>query len=213
MKVVLENYMGSDLDVVNIARVSFNKESLELDRRDIKLIGYLAKHGHWTPFAHVQLRFKLQAPIFVARQLMKHQVGLVWNEVSRRYVDDGMTFHAPEGWRKRADNVKQGSQLECIENDTPIFKAYWDYIQKGVELYNYMIEKGASPEQVRMVLPISLNTEWVWTGSLVAFQRVIQLRTSPTAQYETKQLVEQMDALISGIDELKHSWGSLRDQD
>jgi len=138
--------MGTDLDVVNVARVSFNKESTELDRRDIKLIGYLARHGHWTPFAHVQMTFKFQAPIFVARQLMKHQIGLVWNEVSRRYVDNGLEFHQPEGWRKRADNVKQGSQLELVDvPDEYLNKMYWEYMNRGVEYYDYLMKIGNAP--------------------------------------------------------------------
>ena len=115
MKVELLEIMGSDLTVVNAARVSFAMESEEFGSRDKKLIKYLARHNHWTPFGHVQVQFRVKAPVFVARQLVKHQVGLVWNEVSRRYVDFVPEFHAPEAWRKRADNKKQGSSDEIFE--------------------------------------------------------------------------------------------------
>ena len=108
-KVKLIDKLGSDKTVVNAARVSFNKEISEMKQADRKLIKYLASHGHWTPFGHVQLQFRIAAPVFVARQLGKHQVGLVWNEVSRRYVDTDVSFYTPEDWRKRADNRKQGS--------------------------------------------------------------------------------------------------------
>ncbi len=114
MKAELLEVMGSDLTIVNAARVSFAAESHEFSGRDKKLIKYLAKHNHWTPFGHVQLQFRLKAPVFVARQLVKHQVGLVWNEVSRRYVDLRPEFHEPEGWRLKAQDKKQGSSLETF---------------------------------------------------------------------------------------------------
>jgi thymidylate synthase (FAD) len=109
MKVDLIDHMGSDLTVVNAARVSFNKTSSSLTEKDIKLINYLAKHKHWSPFSHCFVQFRIKAPIFVARQLGKHQVGLAWNEVSRRYVDSEPEFYKPVMWRGRAENAKQGS--------------------------------------------------------------------------------------------------------
>ena len=115
MKVDLLDIMGSDLTVVNAARVSFAAESDEFGSRDKKLIRYLAKHNHWTPFAHVQVQFRIKAPLFCARQLVKHQSGLVWNEISRRYVDIIPEFHQPDSWRKKADNKKQGSSEESFE--------------------------------------------------------------------------------------------------
>ena len=110
------DHMGSDLTVVNSARVSFDKKVSVLSTKDAKLINYLAKHQHWTPFAHVQVTVLVEAPVFVARQLVKHQVGLVWNEVSRRYVSDAPTFHVPDVWRQAADNVKQGSSANPIQH-------------------------------------------------------------------------------------------------
>ena len=175
MKVELIDSMGSDLTVVNAARVSFNKHHTELEDSDEKLIAYLAKHGHWTPFGHPHLQFRISAPIFVARQLVKHQVGLVWNEISRRYVDSTPTFYITDKWRSRAKNKKQGSGDELIELDS------WDYAKiqdanvAAVDVYSHLLKRGVAPEQARMVLPLSMYTEWYWTGSLYAFARVCKL--------------------------------------
>lgn len=208
------NHLGSDLDVVNAARVSFDKESdweidwntgcncfakseiecscesfypdKALSEKDSKLIDYLAKHKHWSPFSHCYLKFRIKAPIFVARQLQKHTVGLAWNEVSRRYVDSEPEFYFPDFWREKAENVKQGSSLE--PNDV-----YEDNMGFGPEFYvamlrdEYMrlISCDACPEQARMILPQNTVTEWIWSGSLAAFARVVKLRTDPHSQYET----------------------------
>lgn len=201
------DHMGSDLDVVNAARVSFDKESdwesealcptdpvtggkippyKRLKEQDAKLIDYLAKHKHWSPFSHCYLKFRIKAPIFVARQLQKHTVGLAWNEVSRRYVDSEPEFYFPDIWREKAENVKQGSSLE--PND-----AYEDNMGFGPEFYVAMLRDeylrliscGVCPEQARMILPQNTVTEWIWSGSLAAFARVVKLRTDPHSQYET----------------------------
>ena len=178
MKVELIDLMGGDLTVVNSARVSFDKIASKVKESDQKLIRFLAAHDHWTPFGHVQAQFRIKAPVFVARQLVKHQVGMVWNEVSRRYVDTAPEFHAPEGWRKRAPDKKQGSLNETLDNDSLVYNAYWDLMTRSEELYDFMLEKGVAPEQARMILPQSMMTEWIWTGSLVAFARVVKLRSS-----------------------------------
>jgi len=173
MKVELLEIMGSDLTVVNSARVSFAMESEEFGSRDKKLIRYLANHNHWTPFGHVQLQFRIKAPVFVARQLVKHQVGLVWNEVSRRYVDFEPEFHTPEAWRKRADNKKQGSSDEVFtgKQEERWNEKYCDLLERVRTTYDNMIAAGVSPEQARMILPQSMMTEWYWTGSLASFAR------------------------------------------
>lgn len=219
MKVDLIDYMGSDLSVVNAARVSFDKISEAkdyefidlghisgnlipiLEERDAKLIRYLAKHNHWTPFAHAFASFRVKAPIFVARQLGKHQVGLVWNEVSRRYVDSEPEFYVPSEWRKRAENVKQGSSDETVEilrsrlhGDQTVQDAVERLIHHTEELYQEMLEVGVCPEQARMVLPQSMYTEWVWSGSLAAFSRVCKLRLDPHTQKETRDIAEMIDA-------------------
>lgn len=223
MKVELIDSMGSDLSVVNAARVSFAKESdweychedgvhpfdqfKELSEKDQKLINYLAKHGHWTPFAHSFLSFRIKAPIFVARQLVKHQVGLAWNEVSRRYVDDEPEFWFPEVWRGKPVNAKQGSDgimplpdIEC---------AYWPELVIGESLKCYleMVDKGYAPEQARMVLPQNTMTEWIWSGSLAAFARVCKLRLDPHAQQETQEIAKQINGLVPDV--FKYSWKAL----
>lgn len=196
MKVELIDVMGSDLTVVNAARVSFDKHHTELEDNDEKLIAYLAKHGHWTPFGHPQIQFRISAPIYVARQLVKHQVGLVWNEVSRRYVDSKPMFFITKAWRSKAENKKQGSGDEIIE----LAPEEWDYIDKAYrwanDSYSMLLKKGVAPEQARMVLPQSMYTEWYWTGSLFAFSRVCKLRLHDDAQLETRELAQQINDLI-----------------
>lgn len=205
--VELIDSMGSDLSVVNAARVSFNKQSsfsefysckadeedkipsYKLSERDEKLIYYLAKHYHWTPFAHAFASFRIKAPIFVARQLVKHQVGLAWNEVSRRYVDDEPEFYFPDVWRgKPTGNIKQGSEGEW--HDTEIGAVY-ELLEDLVTTYTGMINRGCAPEMARMVLPQNTMTEWIWSGSLAAFARVCKLRLDSHAQQET-QVVAKM---------------------
>jgi thymidylate synthase (FAD) len=204
--------MGDDLRVANAARVSFGKESEAFDGKDEKLINYLAEHGHWTPFAHCFLTFRIKAPIFVARQLGKHQVGLVWNEVSRRYVDSEPEFYVPEGWRKRAENVKQGSSNELADL-TDLGSAYSpEYSQdRAVLVYNRLLSMGVCPEQARMVLPQSMYTEWYWSGSLIAFHRVCELRLDPHTQRETQEVARQIYHL--SCSKFPVSWGALSRKD
>jgi len=199
MKVDLIDNMGSDLTVVNAARVSFAKHHERFIDKDEKLIAYLAKHNHWTPFGHPQIQFRISAPIFVARQLVKHQIGLVWNEMSRRYVDDTPICYIPDKWRKRAENKKQGSSEEfapLTSNDTQYII---DTHMNAIGLYERLIGKGVAPEQARMVLPQSTYTEWYWTGSLYAFIRVCILRTSDDAQKETRDIAEQISCIIKDL--------------
>jgi thymidylate synthase (FAD) len=207
MKAELIDHMGSDLSVVNAARVSFEKESRKFSDKDAKLLRYLATHNHWTPFAHTALSFRIKAPIFVARQLAKHQIGLVWNEVSRRYVDSPPEFYTPEVWRARADNVKQGSAEEAAlwQPDS----AYKAACAVALLTYENMLNGGVCPEMARMVLPVSMMTEWIWTGSLVAFHRICKLRLDPHTQKETQQLAKQIfDACQETF---PHSWSALND--
>lgn len=194
--------MGDDLRVANAARVSFAKESEEFNDKDAKLINYLAKHGHWSPFSHCFLTFRIKAPIFVARQLQKHQVGLAWNEVSRRYVDSEPEFYVPDGWRKRAENVKQGSGDEVVEGISNGSVNRW-----CLEVYRNMLEDGVCPEQARMVLPQSMMTEWYWSGSLYAFARVCKQRLDPHAQLETRQVAGQIGSICA--DKFPTSWDAL----
>ena len=196
MKVELIDHMGNDLSVVNAARVSFAKEHKEFDHiGDTKLIHYLAKHNHWSPFGHASMQFHIKAPVFVARQLVKHQVGLTWNEVSRRYVDDEPEFYTPDVWRGTAENKKQGSSeteevLWLLINELSVDEAVENVGKKCVSLYNQLIDAGVCAEQARMVLPQSLMTEWYWTGSLYAFARVCNLRCAKDTQRETREIAD-----------------------
>ena len=217
MEVTLVGLMGSDLTVVNAARVSFSKESgyeydplqdvFFLSDKDQKLITYLADHGHWTPFGHIFVSFRIKAPIFVARQLGKHQVGLVWNEVSRRYVDSEPEFYVPDSWRKRAGNVKQGSSDEAVEDSKAWSNVSVDVADFCLSIYNEMLDDGVCPEQARMVLPQSMMTEWIWSGSIAAFARVCNLRLDPHTQKETRDVAKLISTELS--DRFPHSWSAL----
>ena len=168
--------MGGDLGVVNAARVSFDKNVTELSGQDAKLIKYLAEHNHWSPFGHAQVQVRCKAPLFVARQLGKHQVGLVWNEVSRRYVDSDPEFWIPEVVHQRPDkSLKQGCgdvHIDTLDIIFDIRGVTGDYFDN----YIWLLEAGVAPEEARMVLPQNTMTEWIWTGSVAAFARIIKLR-------------------------------------
>jgi len=212
IEVELLDHMGSDLTVANAARVSFHKHHKSLTQGDVGLIRYLAYHNHWTPFGHVQLQFRVKAPVFVARQLVKHQVGLVWNEVSRRYVDEPPEFYNPELWRIRAEDKKQGSSDEVLERDSLVFKEYWELMTNAAALYEHMVqEKNIAPEQARMILPQSMMTEWYWTGSLAAFARVVNLRSTPDAQLECRLVANLIDDKINTLYDLDTSWNALKE--
>ena len=245
MKVELVDHMGSDLTVVNAARVSFdkasdlevtcwscgwegvypgddgcpgckadnagweNRDDQHLSDKDAKLINYLAKHNHWSPFAHTSIQLRIKAPIFVARQLVKHQVGGVWNEVSRRYVDSEPEFYFPEVWRGRPEgSIKQGSSGKHETSDD------WDMVAKdhldtALLIYNNMIADGVAPEQARVILPQNMMTEWYWTGSLMFFCRVCRERLAPGAQQETREIAEQIAEIVAPL--FPVSWSALMD--
>ena len=205
MEVELIDKMGSDLTVVNAARVSFGKNKEMFEASDEKLISFLAKHNHWSPFAHCSVQFRIKAPIFVARQLVKHQVGLSWNEISRRYVDYEPEYYIPTLFRKRAKDKKQGSSNETIEYDIA------DTIKNANTTYNDMLDKGIAPELARMVLPQNMMTEWYWTGSLYAFARVCELRCAEDTQEETRIIANSIDVFCN--EEFPYSWKYLRNTD
>ena len=184
--------MGSDLTVANAARVSFAKHKEELDEGDEKLIKYLAKHGHWSPFSHVSIQFKIDAPIFVARQLQKHQVGLAWNEVSRRYVDTEPEFYSPTEWRRRAVDKKQGSLSEPVPSQKVVTSIKKEYDTVALDCYNRLLKLKVCPEQARMLLPQSMMTSWYWSGSVYAFSRVCNLRLKEDAQAETREVAQSI---------------------
>ena len=207
ISVELVDKMGTDLTVVNAARVSYSKESKSFTVKDEKLIKYLAEHEHWSPFAHASMQFRIKAPVFVARQLVKHQVGLVWNEVSRRYVDYPPELYKPDAWRGRPINSKQGSD-GTVELGQTIDHNLETTMQSCLILYNTMIEKGVAPEQARMVLPQSMMTEWYWSGTVYAFARVCNLRCKPDTQKETQDVANEIHALAD--EAFPYCWKYLR---
>jgi len=192
VEVKLIDVMGTDLTVVNAARVSFGKKKEKFEEGDEKLIKYLAQHNHWSPFGHCMLQFHIKAPIFVARQLVKHQVGLVWNEISRRYVDTEPEFYKVDKWRGQPIDKKQGSDGEVEKQGSCMYSKQM-VENNAIIAYNDLLDAGVAPEQARMVLPQSLLTEWYWSGSLYAFARVCNLRCADDAQYETRLIANEID--------------------
>ncbi len=190
----LVDQMGTDDAVCDAARVSFDKEAsgYTVDQNS-KLLNYLAKHDHWSPFAHCMLKFRFRAPMFVARQFQKHVVGFAWNEVSRRYVDTDPVFFVPNSFRKRPANMKQGSVTEGeVHLEGDVLDAYVDQIREHVRDYRSMLHQEVCPEQVRMFMPQSMMTEWIWTGSLMAWARFVKLRQDSHAQAECYPYAEEV---------------------
>jgi thymidylate synthase (FAD) len=203
--VELIDSMGTDISVVDAARVSFKKKSYYLyddddpnveylSDKDKKLLKYLADHNHIIPFAHAFLSFRIKAPIFIARQLGKHQVGLAWSEVSRRYVDEEPEFFFPKEWRGKPLNSKQGSD-GVFDPNQPLYNLdVWSraICARNLAIYNQVIIDGLCPEQARTFLPQNMMTEWIWSGSLLAFIRVCNLRLDPHTQKETQDVAKRI---------------------
>ena len=203
------DHMGNDLSVVNAARVSFGKKSEAFLEGDARLIKYLASHGHISPFGHCFASFHVKAPIFVARQLVKHKF-LRWNEISRRYVDDEPEFYTPEVWRGRAKDAKQGSSGEVVDIDLYEIERdgyYYSYDFIACEEYKRLLSEGVAPEQARMILPQSTMTEWLWSGSLDAFADMCNLRCKPDTQYETRLVADEISAEVQKL--FPVSWSAL----
>lgn len=213
IEVTYIDHMGSDLSVVNAARVSFGKQSEWMPRvhngepkvlqfKDAKLIKYLAKHKHISPFGHAFASFHVKAPVYVARQLVKHKF-LRWNEISRRYVDDDPEFYVPEVWRGRSADKKQGSEGEVSTNANIV---YHNNVMLG--LYKQQLAEGVCPEQARGILPQSMLTEWYWSGSLDAFADMCNLRCKPDTQFETQIVANLISKSMSTF--FPVSWKALR---
>ena len=192
-------HLGSDLEVVNDARVSFKKQAGEfLTERDEKLIRYLAREGHWSPFAHQIIKLHVKAPIFIRTQMFKHKVGFQENEVSRRYVTDEPEFYCPSEWRKAPEgSIKQGSGDPVV--DRVADGVYDDALLDCLGVYHALLEKGYAPEMARMVLPQSLYTEWRWTGSLIGFTRFYKQRSDTHAQWEVRQFADAVKQIIQPL--------------
>ncbi len=191
--VQLIDCMGSDKTVVNSARVSYANDDLDqkqLDERDKKLITYLAKNKHTSPFNHAFVSFKIEAPIFVARQLVKHEY-LVWNEVSRRYTEKDLKFFDVEGWGKQDNNNRQGTGDPLSDKDQRLCTvAYQNIVYNAFTCYKSLLATGVSKEDARMVLPQSTMTEWYWSGSLGAFAKMCKLRLDSHSQHYTREIAE-----------------------
>ena len=214
IKATYVDHMGSDLSVVNAARVSFGKKSewervtlqdrdgpyllkVQLKKEDAKLIKYLADHKHYSPFGHCFASFHIKAPIFVARQLVKHEY-LRMNEISRRYVDSEPEFYVPDVWRGRAKDKKQGSDgvVELFYDD----ESYLGEAQAtAISMYQHLLKVGVAPEMARMVLPQSMYTEWYWSGSMDAFANMCILRLKEDTQYETRLVAQQIDKVMGEL--------------
>ena len=217
IEVTYIDHMGSDLSVVNAARVSFGKKSKSLGEvgighdpimvpvlhdTDVRLIRYLAKHNHKSPFNHAFATFHVKAPIFVARQLQKHEY-MPWNEISRRYVDDEPELYEAPIWRGRSADKKQGSEGE-VKSNANIFY----HNTQSLMVYNQLLDEGVAPEQARMVLPQSMMTEWYWSGSLFAFAKMCDLRLKDDTQAETRKVAELVEDVMMDI--FPNSWEALR---
>ena len=211
------DHMGSDLSVVNAARVSFGKKrealgtvttngvtKTVLHDTDTRLIRYLAKHRHMSPFGHAFASFHIKAPVFVARQLVKHKF-LRWNEISRRYVSDKPEFYSPKVWRGKSADKKQGSDGVVDVGD------WGDTNWACLMAYNDLLEKGVAPEQARMVLPQSTMTEWYWSGSLDAFSDMCNLRCKSDTQAETREVANQIDRKMMQLFPI--SWSALTEDE
>ena len=214
--VELLDRMGSDLTTVESARVSFLKGATELGEREVRLIKYLAEHEHTSPFRHAQLMLRFKAPLFVARQMWKHIVGITpefdledrftgfsggvkdmgWNEASARYVELGEEFYIPANWRAQSASNKQGS-AGPLAVQAAAAAAYQRGLEAAYAAYQQLIGLGAAKEQARIVLPQSIYTHWIWTGSLQAFLHVIDLRAKPDAQWETQQYGNALRAIVA----------------
>jgi thymidylate synthase (FAD) len=203
------SHMGNDLTVVNAARVSFHKESAEFGGKDEKLISYLAKHNHWTPFAHPQITLRIKAPISIRTQLFKHKQGFVENEVSRRYVVEEPEVYLPRWRTAPTDGAKQGSsgQMEINDDYNTCNRAYMLVIEEAMHTYNMLLERGVAPEQARFVLPQGTYTEWWWTGSLAAYARVCKLRSDSHAQWEVREYSNGIGMIIRNL--FPVSWAAL----
>ena len=206
ISVELLDHMGDDLTITNVARVSFNKWKEEFDSKDERLINYLAEHEHTSPFRHVTISVRCRGPVFLARQLQKHVVGLSWNEISRRYVDTDIEFFEPEEWRSRPkDGIKQGSG-EVITH--PGLANYQTAVKRCLDTYEYLLAIDVAPEMARMVLPQAMLTDWVWTGSLQAFYHVYRLRSGEGSQKEAQVFAKKLEEVIEPL--FPKAWVALK---
>jgi thymidylate synthase (FAD) len=201
MKVELLDYFGSDKMAVDVARVSYGKIKEQFDDKDVRLIKFLVEHKHTSPFRHAQLQFRIQCQIYIERQLFKHQVGWSANSISGRYVDFSDSYELPKQLRYQSKDSKQGSagDIPEYENSMLLIKMR-ELIEKSKDLYEELVQAGVSKEQCRIILPLCLETTFVWTGSMLAFLHLCELRLKPDAQKETRDVVEEMLKQVKSIE-------------
>ncbi len=207
IKVEYIDHMGSDVNIVNAARVSFAKEVKEFNlSTDGRLLNYLAKHNHWSPFAHTCISVRCKVPLFIARQLVKHQVGGNWNEESRRYIDSEPEFWLPEYFHYRPTNAKQGSG--DIHRHSEYYIGYmYSHTERALQVYKEMLTYDVAPEEARMVLPLNTMTNFIWTGSLLFFRRVIEQREDAHAQLAAQEFAAKLKEVVKPI--YKHGYIAL----
>lgn len=199
MKVELIDHFGSDNMIVDVARVSYDKKADNYtNEQNTKLIRYLWNHKHSSPFRHPQFQFRIECPIYVERQLFKHQVGISINSISGRYVDFSDSYDTISEWRKQSKNSKQGSEGK-VDNQLACKKIEAKVIDTCKQAYSLLLDLGVSKEQARTILPLNLNTSFIWTGSLLAFMHMCSLRLKPDAQVETREVVNAMLTAIGEI--------------
>jgi thymidylate synthase (FAD) len=198
MQAQLINYFGDDLMVINAARVSYGKEKSTLDQKDEKLINFLVEHKHVAPFRHAQLQFRIECPIFVERQLFKHQVGMSANSISGRYVDFSDNYFTVKSLRKQSKSSKQGSEGELDRPD--LIEKMNSLVEQSSQLYKDLCDAGVAKEQARIILPLCLETQFIWTGSLLAFMHFWGLRLKSDTQEETRLLALEMLNLVKNIE-------------
>ena len=198
MKAELLNYFGNDLMVVNAARVSYGKSKDSVDQKDEKLINFLVEHKHVAPFRHAQLQFRIECPIFVERQLFKHQVGMSANSISGRYVDFSDNYFTVKSLRKQSKSSKQGSEGELDRPD--LIEKMNSLVEQSSQLYKDICDAGVAKEQARIILPLCLETQFIWTGSLLAFMHFWALRLKSDTQEETRLLALDMLNLVKNIE-------------
>ena len=208
---VLVDHMGTDLTTVNAARVSYGAESKELTDRDLGLVDFLAEHGHVTPFRHATVQLRCRAPIFLARQLGKHQVGFSWNEISRRYKDNDaipIEFYIPDEVFCRSEKLMKDTAVPMAQDFADDMRHLIHAAgQSALRQYNHLVGCGVAPEQARMVLPQSMITEWIWTGSLYGWANLYRQRSSQHAQYEARLFAEEVNKIMSKL--FPNTWAAL----
>ena len=207
IKVEYIDHMGSDVNIVNAARVSFAKEVKEFNLdTDGRLLNYLAKHNHWSPFAHTCISVRCKVPLFIARQLVKHQVGGNWNEESRRYINSEPEFWVPTVWHEKPVSAKQGSAGVHLNSES-ITNAVWVHTDECLKLYTRLLKDNVAPEEARMVLPLNTMTNFIWTGSMLFFRRVIEQREDAHAQLAAQEFAAKLKEVVKPI--YKHGYIAL----